>query len=101
MVLKGPLSQRFIRNPDKEEYEKGNYLVYTDLVAPLPDGKDFVPAEVKAGSAILIDGLVFHKSGTNFSPKSRNIYTFHMYESENAKFSDNNWYFFLNFLFIP
>lgn len=47
--------------------------------------------QIKKGSAILIDGLVFHKSNANFSAKSRNIYTFHIFESENSKFSDNNW----------
>lgn len=88
---KGPLTQRFIRNPNKEEYDSGKYLIYTDLVAPIPEDDKFIPVPVKAGSAIVIDGLVFHKSGANFSEKSRNIYTFHMYESENAKFSDNNW----------
>ena len=88
---KGPLTHRFIRNPNKEEFEKGNYLIYTDLVAPIPDDNEFVPVPIKAGSAILIDGLTFHRSGPNFSPNSRNIYTFHVYESKDAKFSDNNW----------
>ncbi len=53
------------------------------------------------GSAIVIDGLVFHRSGANFSSKSRNIYTFHMYESENAKFSDNNWMPYSEEAFLP
>lgn len=98
---KGPLTHRFIRNPNKEEYDQGKYLVYTDLVAPIPDEKDFVPVPVKKGSAVIIDGLVFHKSGANFSPKSRNIYTFHMYESKDAKFSDNNWMPYSETAFLP
>ena len=45
----------------------------------------------KIGSAILIDGRVVHRSSANTSPKSRHIYTFHVYESENAEFSKDNW----------
>lgn len=98
---KGPLTHRFIRNPNKEEFDQGKYLMYTDLVAPIPNDEEFIPVEVKAGSAIIIDGLVFHRSGANNSPKSRNIYTFHMYESENAKFSDNNWMPYSEEAFLP
>lgn len=39
----------------------------------------------------MIDGLVVHKSGPNVSPKSRHIYAFHVYDSENATFSKDNW----------
>jgi len=46
---------------------------------------------LKKGDAIIIDGLVVHASGHNYSPNSRHIYTFHVYESENAKFSEDNW----------
>lgn len=43
------------------------------------------------GDAILIDGMVVHMSGPNPSPNSRNIYTFHVYESDNATFLKENW----------
>ena len=84
------MGRRFIRNPNKEEFDQGKYLIYTED-QPEINEEDFVPAQVKAGSAVLIHGKVIHRSGSNFSPKSRNIYTFHLYESENAKFSENNW----------
>jgi phytanoyl-CoA hydroxylase len=86
----GVLTRRFIRNPDKEEFEKGNCLMYTADEAVLED-KDFVPVPVKAGSVLLIHGLVRHRSGENKSPKSRHAYTFHVYDSGKAKYSDQNW----------
>ena len=52
---------------------------------------DFVPVPVKAGSALLIDGLVRHRSGENVSAKSRHAYTFHVYDSGIAKWSEQNW----------
>lgn len=48
-LIKGPLSRRFIRNPNKEEFDQGMFLKFTDLVSPIPDEKEFVTAEVKAG----------------------------------------------------
>ena len=84
------MNNRFIRNPNKEEFENGKHLIYTDEVPEYQEDQ-FVPVECKAGSAVLIHGKVIHRSGSNFSAKSRNIYTFHIYESENAKFSEENW----------
>lgn len=86
------MANRFIRNPNKEEFEKGNYLIYTNDRTKIHWDEDkFVPVPVKAGDALLIDGLVVHKSSANLSPKSRHIYTFHVYESDNTEFSKENW----------
>lgn len=97
---KGPLARRFIRNPNKEEFEAGKHLVYVGD-QPTYDESAFVSVPVKAGSAILIDGLVVHRSGANFSPRSRHIYTFHVYESENANFSKDNWMEYSPVSFLP
>ena len=43
--------------------------------------KDFVCAECKAGTLVVIHGAVVHKSEENLSPKSRLAYTFHLIES--------------------
>lgn len=55
------------------------------------DNEKFVSVPVKKGSAILIDGLVVHKSEHNFSEKSRHIYTFHVYDKGVATYSEENW----------
>lgn len=44
-----PLSRRFIRNPNKEEFDAGKYLIYDELDSTQYDESKFVPAEVKAG----------------------------------------------------
>lgn len=85
------MSRRFIRNPNKEEFDKGNCLLYT-ADEPLLDDKDFVPVPVKAGSVLLIHGLVRHRSGENHSPKSRHAYTMHVYDSGKSVYSDQNWF---------
>lgn len=88
----GPLSSRLIRNPNKEEFDQGKYLIYTNEPVFTHRDDEYVSAEVKRGDAIVIDGLVVHRSAANTSPNSRQIYTFHVYESDGAKFSEDNWY---------
>ncbi|RNA19966.1 phytanoyl- dioxygenase domain-containing 1 isoform X1 [Brachionus plicatilis] len=89
---KGPLVTRFIRNPNDEEYNAGKFLGYTNGVPKFSyDNSKFISAEVKAGDAILIDGLVVHRSAPNLSAKSRNIYTFHVYDADGTEFSKQNW----------
>ena len=60
---------------------------------PPPDLKeeDYVAVPVKKGSLVLINGEVVHKSATNTSTRSRNIYTFHLYDAETSKWSERNW----------
>jgi len=53
--------------------------------------QDFIPVPVKKGDAILIDGLVVHKSEHNRSKVSRHVYTFHVYDSAVSKWSERNW----------
>ena len=48
LKIKGDLGVRFIRNPNKEEFESGKYLIYTNT-APAYNPNDFVPVPVKAG----------------------------------------------------
>lgn len=52
---------------------------------------EYVPVPVKKGSAVLIHGLVVHKSGQNHSDKPRPIYTFHLVDQGSAKWSEKNW----------
>ena len=100
MIFLGPLLTRMIRNPNKEEFEKGKYLIYTNGVGDFKyEDSDYVAAEVKRGDAIVIDGLVVHRSSANLSAKSRHIYAFHVYESDRTVFSPENW-FLLVYIFI-
>ena len=43
------------------------------------------------GTLVLIHGEVVHKSEHNYSDKSREIYTFHMYDHAQASYDDKNW----------
>jgi len=52
---------------------------------------DFMPVPVKKGSAVLIDGLVVHKSEENKSKVSRHIYTFHVYDCAVCQWNERNW----------
>jgi len=97
---KNDLKCRFIRNPNEEEFNAGKFLIYTNKM-PVYDEESFVAVPIKAGSAILIDGLVVHKSAKNTSPNSRHIYTFHIYESEDAEFSKDNWMEYSPTSFLP
>lgn len=51
----------------------------------------FVATPAPSGSLILIHGLVVHKSEGNLSKKSRNAFSFHLYEKKNVKWNERNW----------
>lgn len=53
--------------------------------------EEYVPLEVKRGSCVMIHGLVDHQSGLNESDKGRPIYTFHLLDLHNKKWSEKNW----------
>jgi ectoine hydroxylase-related dioxygenase (phytanoyl-CoA dioxygenase family) len=56
------------------------------------DDDEYVPAEVKAGSLVLIHGNLLHKSERNTSQKGRIIYTFHIIEgAEGYRYDERNW----------
>ncbi|XP_071492263.1 phytanoyl-CoA dioxygenase domain-containing protein 1-like [Diadema antillarum] len=80
------ITTRMVRNAD------GTCTEFTGDPYPLevPENK-FVPVPVKAGSLILIDARVVHKSAKNTSDRSRHIYTFHVAESESTEWSSQNW----------
>ena len=59
--------------------------------APRTKEEEFVPVPVKRGGLVLIHGEVVHKSGPNQSDRSRNIYTFHLYDASTSAWSDSNW----------
>ncbi|XP_029565971.1 phytanoyl-CoA dioxygenase domain-containing protein 1 isoform X2 [Salmo trutta] len=80
------ITRRMVRTPE------GTYPL-TDFVGreATYDDKLFIPAPVKKGGVVLIDGEVVHKSEQNTSEKSRHVYTFHIMESQKTKWSPENW----------
>ncbi|KAK7094392.1 phytanoyl-CoA dioxygenase domain-containing protein 1-like [Littorina saxatilis] len=55
------------------------------------DNSKFVSGPVKKGTLVVIHGEVVHKSEHNYSDKSREIYTFHMYDHANSVYDGRNW----------
>lgn len=76
-----------IRNPNPNSDE---LLIY-DKPSPAYSQELFTPVPVKKGSLVLIHGLVIHQSELNRSNKSRFAYTFHIMESDNVRYSPENW----------
>ncbi|XP_069742997.1 phytanoyl-CoA dioxygenase domain-containing protein 1 isoform X2 [Narcine bancroftii] len=83
---KAGISRRMLRAP-KGEYPLLKFIGqehnYSD--------DEFISAPVKKGGLILIHGEVVHKSGSNTSDQSRHAYTFHIMESKDTKWSEENW----------
>lgn len=74
-----------VRNGDA-----GDHCIF-DKPPPEYSDDQFTACPVKKGSLVLIHGLVLHRSGPNLSDKSRYAYTFHIMETENVKYSPENW----------
>lgn len=72
-------------NPNEEE------LVIYNKPTPIYPQDLFTPCPVKKGSLVVIHGLVIHRSELNQSDKSRFAYTFHVMETDNVKYSSENW----------
>lgn len=78
---------RLIRNPDKTS---DKLLIY-DRPYDASIGDQRIACPVKKGSLVLIHGFVVHSSEANTSTKSRHAYTFHILESDNCHYSEENW----------
>uniref|UniRef100_UPI00398F71FE phytanoyl-CoA dioxygenase domain-containing protein 1 isoform X3 n=1 Tax=Pristiophorus japonicus TaxID=55135 RepID=UPI00398F71FE len=80
------ITRRMLRTP------KGEYPL-TKFIGKERDYPDdaFIPVPVKKGGLVLIHGEVVHKSALNTSDKSRHAYTFHLMESRDTHWSEENW----------
>lgn len=82
--------QRFVRLP-----EGGTGFVKVANQEDKPDWEsdsNWITEECDAGTLVLINGLVIHKSERNLSPHSRFIYTFHMIEGDgSSEYDELNW----------
>jgi len=93
---KDGLKRRFVRNPSKSE---GLLSYDKDPVAY--DQERFVSVPLKEGSAILMNGLVVHRSTSCKAPTKRDAYAFHFYDAEKSEYSNNNWMEFTSKTFLP
>jgi len=94
---KDGLKRSFIRSSSKSGESVLNY----DKDAVAHDQERFVTVPLKEGSAILMNGLVVHKSTSSATPSKRDAYVFHVYDSEKSKYSQNNWMKFSPNTFLP
>lgn len=53
-------------------------------------GYNFSPV-MCSGGVVLIHGEVVHRSAENTSQDSRHVYTFHIMESQDTRWSPDNW----------
>ena len=75
----------------KRRNRDGNIDTVYEGEAPNTDPDGYVSVPVTKGTLVLIHGEVVHKSGANASERSRNIYTFHLYDAGTSAWSDENW----------
>jgi phytanoyl-CoA hydroxylase len=78
------LKQRFVRD---ESSDGTRFEVLDDTPFPT-DG--LVPLEAPAGTLVLLDGLLPHRSGPNRSDHSRHAYSVHVIDGT-ADYPDDNW----------
>ncbi len=82
-----PLAQRFRRlggDADGTEFED----LAGDPVRVTSEG--WVPLEARAGTVVVLHGLLPHRSSPNTSPHSRNAYSLHVVEAA-ARYPADNW----------
>lgn len=81
----GPLRQLFKRTEDSTgtEFE-------TLSEAPLPSGSQLAPLEVEAGTLVVLNGLLPHRSSPNRSQSSRHAYSLHCISGP-ADYPKSNW----------
>jgi len=92
---KGGLRQNVAKNNDKLETK-----VAGDVKQEYGQNT-FVSVPIKAGSAILINGLVVHRSTSHATPVSRDVYAFHIYDSAVSSYSNDNWMSYTPETFLP
>uniref|UniRef100_A0A8D3CN10 Phytanoyl-CoA dioxygenase domain-containing protein 1 n=1 Tax=Scophthalmus maximus TaxID=52904 RepID=A0A8D3CN10_SCOMX len=80
------ITQRMVRAPE------GTFPL-TDFIGKEKtyDEQKFIAVPVKKGSVVLIHGQVVHRSAENNSEDSRHVYTFHIMESQDTRWSPDNW----------
>jgi phytanoyl-CoA hydroxylase len=84
---RGPLREQYVC----EQVHGSRHLRMQSLdTTPWPDQRAAVPLPVKAGSLVVFDGLLPHRSDANRSGQSRLAYTLHVTDGQ-ARYSPLNW----------
>jgi len=86
---KGDVPVRFVRTKDPDA--EGCLTKSTGSHPDFAEYGSFIPVPIKAGDAIVIHGLVVHKSEPNTSLLSRHIYTYHLVDQEETCWDPDNW----------
>ncbi|XP_038600459.1 phytanoyl-CoA dioxygenase domain-containing protein 1-like isoform X2 [Tachyglossus aculeatus] len=83
---KSGISRRMVRSPPGS-------VPGTSFVGsrPVYDDNSFIATPVRRGGLVLIHGEVVHKSELNSSSRSRHAFTFHLMESKDTIWSQDNW----------
>ena len=84
---KSGISSRFVRTTAAD----GTVSTILKGSNPNLEEEKFVATPVRKGTLVLIHGEVVHKSEENSSDRSRNIYTFHLYDAGTSVWSEENW----------
>jgi phytanoyl-CoA hydroxylase len=83
---RGPLRKRFVRDPD----DGTRFEALDEAPFPEPGSSELVPIEARAGTLVLLHGLLPHWSDVNRSERSRHAYTVHVIDGR-AEYPDENW----------
>lgn len=75
----------------KRRLENGAMATFYEGDRPSISPEEFIAVPVQKGTLVLLHGEVVHKSGANSSDRSRNIYTFHLYDAATSTWSESNW----------
>jgi phytanoyl-CoA hydroxylase len=84
------LQKKFVRNIDFGDATSDTSGTRFDVYGPEIGGEGAVPLEAKAGTLVMLNGLVPHLSGPNRSPKSRHAFSLHVIDAD-ASYPMNNW----------
>jgi len=100
------LVAQFARNPDKKAFEQGKRLVFTKEPDMQYQEEEFVAVPLKAGSGVLVNSMVVHRSvmsdkAYKREPKHRDAFAFHIYDSENSTYRAENWMQYSEETFLP
>lgn len=80
-----------LRRTFQRSGDDGRTMVFDDLdTTPLPSPSELIPLPVKAGTMVVLHGLLPHWSDTNRSPKSRHAYSLHCIDGT-ADYPEWNW----------
>lgn len=85
-----PVERKFVRNNNKVK-PTDEVMVWVGPEKELGDDKSFIKVPVKAGSLVMLDGSVIHRSKDNDSQSARWAYTFHVMDATKASWSKENW----------